>query len=508
MVHRTDEFRMDPRFVDGDLGYLYKYASIKNQTASGFENDLTLTLNALHRQITTAGIVRVDWEHKRGEEHFVLAEPAEQVLLLTELLRVAEQTDEKIVKLTTRYVLTDRLFEEQVAIGRLNSIHRNAWLKKPHDYEIDAKKVIEYVHGQVTSLHCLIDELRKEKLRAEGEQHKSFRTYQPEMEKRQLLCILRKNLAQDQKAAAEEVRKLQEKLTAQDEELARLRELIQAMKLDEKDAMEIEPSQRVVIIDGSYPSKKTVRSDRGEAEPLGDQEYFERMVEEVQESDDLPGLVDVSETDEENPEELDEGSDEPGEHEPAEQVADGREEEELDEAEEEYVELESVHFESDNEIDRRPIYADPPLQWAQGRSIRWLSDQVEQLQQVLRHFPFRKIGDISEGVGADVLCAFCDAMGRHFSDSCPEATEGEHRRWIVECKRLCNRCLGMCLPKRCKFRPRKCWYCEKIRGTIVEDLIPEDNHHRALCTVPDLRSVVRGRLTRKQEELEEQQSMA
>ncbi|VDP09988.1 unnamed protein product [Heligmosomoides polygyrus] len=426
---------MDPRFVDGDLGYLYKYASIKNQTASGFENDLTLTLNALHRQIMTAGIVRVDWEQERGEEHLVLAEPAEQVFLLTELLRVAEQTDKKNVKLTTRCVLTDRLFEEKTAIGRLNSIHRNAWLKKPHDYEIDPKK--------------------------------------------------------DQRAAAEEVRKLQGKLTAQDEELARLRELIHAMKLDGNDAMEIEPSQRVVTIDDRYSSKRTVKTERGEAEPLGDQEYFERMVEEVQESDDLPGLVDVSETDEENPEELEERLDKPGEHKPAQQVADEREEEELDEPEEEYVELESVHFESDNEIDRRPIYADPPHQWAQDRSIRWLSDQVEQLQQVLH-----------------VLGAFCDAMGRHFSDSCPEATEGGHRRWIVNCKQLCNRCLGMCLPNRCKFKPRKCWYCEKIRGTIVEDLIPADNHHRALCTVPDLRSVVRGRLTRKQEELEMQQSMA
>ncbi|VDO63226.1 unnamed protein product [Heligmosomoides polygyrus] len=58
-----------------------------------------------------------------------------------------------------------------------------------------------------------------------------------------------------------------------------------------------------------------------------------------------------------------------------------------------------------------------------------------------------------------------------------------------------------------KFKPCECWY-EKIRGTIVEDLIAEDNHHRALCTVPDLRSVVRGRLTRKQEDLEMQQSIA
>ncbi|VDP53887.1 unnamed protein product [Heligmosomoides polygyrus] len=165
------------------------------------------------------------------------------------------------------------------------------------------------------------------------------------------------------------------------------------MKLDEKDAMG--SSQRVVTVEVRYASKRITRSKRGKAEPLGDQEYVERMVEEVRESDDPPGLVDVSETDEENPEELDEGPDE-------------------------------------------------PEQWE--KSLKALM-QMFSLRFVTR-------GEHLQGL--------------HFSDSCTEATEGEHRRWIVDCKRLCNRCLGMCLPKRCKFKPRKCWYCEKIRDTIVE----------------------------------------
>ncbi|VDO63228.1 unnamed protein product [Heligmosomoides polygyrus] len=96
------------------------------------------------------------------------------------------------------------------------------------------------------------------------------------------------------------------------------------MKPNKKETMEIEPSQRVVTVDGSDSSKRTVK---GEAELLGNQEYFERMAEEVQESGDLLGLLDVSEMDEETLKELDEGPEEPGKHEPnqpVEEVADGR----------------------------------------------------------------------------------------------------------------------------------------------------------------------------------------
>ncbi|VDP45443.1 unnamed protein product [Heligmosomoides polygyrus] len=87
----------------------------------------------------------------------------------------------------------------------------------------------------------------------------------------------------------------------------------------------------------------------------------------------------------------------------------------------------------------------------------------------------------SDTVDETVQCAFCSAEARHYSDSCPVVITGDER-----------------------FRTRRpCWYCKKIEGTIVEDLIPDDRgHHKALCPVPDKRSVVRERLTQVQREID------
>ncbi|VDP02136.1 unnamed protein product [Heligmosomoides polygyrus] len=125
---------------------------------------------------------------------------------------------------------------------------------------------------------------------------------------------------------------------------------------------------------------------------------------------------------------------------------------------------------------------------------------VQEYEDVLRNFPFRNIGEFSRGVDCNVKCAFCGDIGRHYSDSCPLVIENEYSYRIV--KTHGPHCLGGCLPGRCKFPSRKCWHCEKLRGTRVEDLILNDGHHRALCPVPDVRIVLRERLNRTIEELD------
>ncbi|KAK6059597.1 hypothetical protein COOONC_02769 [Cooperia oncophora] len=81
---------------------------------------------------------------------------------------------------------------------------------------------------------------------------------------------------------------------------------------------------------------------------------------------------------------------------------------------------------------------------------------------------------------------FATGLASTFRVRAPDVIDGDLRYEIVSRKGLCKHCLGSCLPRQCKFNPRSCWYCEKIRGTCVEDLIPE-GHHRALCPVPDVR---------------------
>uniref|UniRef100_A0A7I4Y679 Zinc finger domain containing protein n=1 Tax=Haemonchus contortus TaxID=6289 RepID=A0A7I4Y679_HAECO len=128
-----------------------------------------------------------------------------------------------------------------------------------------------------------------------------------------------------------------------------------------------------------------------------------------------------------------------------------------------------------------------------------LREQALELEQVLLKFPYRDIGDSS---GVANVCAFCDAVNLHFSDSCPEVQDGHDRNAIVNRKGLCKRCLGKCPQDKCRFRPRDCYYCKRIRGTIIEDLAPQKGHHRALCVVPDLRGEVRVRMKRLEKKIE------
>ncbi|KAK6061782.1 hypothetical protein COOONC_00546 [Cooperia oncophora] len=159
---------MEHRYEDNDFGCLSNYLGSNNQTASGFENDLTLTLEALHQQVDLAAVLQVDWNHCKGDEHYVLGGAGEQVLRILRLLRTAEQTAEKIAKLVTRYTLLDRLFEEQVVIGRLNSIHRHAWLDRKHRFEVDSRKVLDWAQLRSALLRRLIEELEKELRKTEN----------------------------------------------------------------------------------------------------------------------------------------------------------------------------------------------------------------------------------------------------------------------------------------------------------------------------------------------------
>ncbi|VDP62455.1 unnamed protein product [Heligmosomoides polygyrus] len=84
----------------------------------------------------------------------------------------------------------------------------------------------------------------------------------------------------------------------------------------------------------------------------------------------------------------------------------------------------------------------------------------------------------SDKVDDTVQCIFYLAVARHYSDSCPVVIDGEERFAIVMKEGICRYCLENCPAERCRFRTKRpCWYCKKIEGTIVEDLIPDDRGH-------------------------------
>ncbi|VDO91780.1 unnamed protein product [Heligmosomoides polygyrus] len=221
---------MDPRLMNNDLGYVYKYMKAKNQTASGFENDLEMKLHALHQQADVAATLRSDWQHLRRNEVFLLEAPGEQVLLLNRCLRTGELTKEKMIKLATRYLLTERMFEQQVENGKLNSTHLHAWYNKPHKFDVKSDDVFQFAYDNLSQLEELIYELEREQRRAERDFHRSETTYYPEQEGRQLLHILRNYMRKDEQCFQNEIGQLRNKMKDQELELKRMQDTINLLK--------------------------------------------------------------------------------------------------------------------------------------------------------------------------------------------------------------------------------------------------------------------------------------
>ncbi|EYC41317.1 hypothetical protein Y032_0573g151 [Ancylostoma ceylanicum] len=129
------------------------------------------------------------------------------------------------------------------------------------------------------------------------------------------------------------------------------------------------------------------------------------------------------------------------------------------------------------------------------------------MERDFESFTFRKREEFSPGIEPDIKCAFCGIYGEHFSDSCPRIQNGDTRLDIIRGRLLCVYCLEDCpSSSTCKYKRRQCWYCNRVKGTAFEDLIPHDNdHHRSLCTIPDKKQIAMRRITPAKRELAELQ---
>ncbi|CAJ0610607.1 unnamed protein product, partial [Cylicocyclus nassatus] len=83
-------------------------------------------------------------------------------------------------------------------------------------------------------------------------------------------------------------------------------------------------------------------------------------------------------------------------------------------------------------------------------------------------------GEIRKDTERNMSCAFCSAVGYHYSDSCPEVPTGRERRELLEASNRCETCLEYCAGGNlCRKFYTKCFHCR------------ETGHHSALCELPD-----------------------
>lgn len=124
------------------------------------------------------------------------------------------------------------------------------------------------------------------------------------------------------------------------------------------------------------------------------------------------------------------------------------------------------------------------------QAIRNFDDMLFQLEAEPICQPRRfDHGRIHKPLEKRMKCAFCDAIGSHYSDSCMVVSDARSRRMLIEEKDKCERCLERICARgyACKKYHVTCFHC---RNT---------GHHSALCPLPERSDVIRRQLQNARE---------
>ncbi|VDL75863.1 unnamed protein product [Nippostrongylus brasiliensis] len=134
---------------------------------------------------------------------------------------------------------------------------------------------------------------------------------------------------------------------------------------------------------------------------------------------------------------------------------------------------------------------------------RRIEQEIQRVEQAIRNFdniiaeiedqprcaPRRFGGRVDQNRERYMKCAFCNAIGNHYSDSCSNVRNINSRRQLIEEKELCLTCLEWNCPRgnRCRKATVLCFHCR------------EQGHHSALCDLPEQSEEIRMRLNNARE---------
>ncbi|KAL6727986.1 hypothetical protein Aduo_009803 [Ancylostoma duodenale] len=198
--------------MDEDLANLSIFMNGKKPTTSCLGNNLTLTLDILHRQVDTAATIRVDWAHMKGDPAFTFGTPEEQVIVVNRILRAASVAKEIIVRLASSYLLTNKWYAAQV-----DSVRLSEW-SQVRQKTADISEVMSVANEEAKRLSTLIKEIENELQKAEKNVYEAKVHDKTERYKR-VACTLQNRLQEQQQdihALTLQVRELESKAQAKE----------------------------------------------------------------------------------------------------------------------------------------------------------------------------------------------------------------------------------------------------------------------------------------------------
>ncbi|KAK6031236.1 hypothetical protein OSTOST_02610 [Ostertagia ostertagi] len=444
---------MASREEDGDIKLVIDLAITRVLDQQQIQMELEMAAISLQRQKKIASTLVTQWNHHKNEHTFICASAGEQFSFTTHCLREAEVTKEKILRMGTRYLIMDFLYEYITEWGEASSFGRQDFIARKRDYAFGPEAIRDLIITQRDILDIEITDMKAMMERQERE-----------MKERDPLTSMHV-----QRIVQKEIEGLKGQLTSRTE-LDALRR-----KVDEQQSvmMLLQETNRAKTTQGfndeqedSEPELGNEEGDIGEFDDEGrpnnldnDDCYWDRMVSEVTE-----------ETSNED----------------------------------ETSNCDLPRKESANE-NRKVEFLVPSIH----STVREVEEKLLQMRVHLNRFPFRDRRDKSQGISRKRTCAFCGARGVHFSDACPFVRNGDTRYNIIDRKKWCVHCLEAPKGHPCRYRKRECFYCYRLSFTVFEDLRRSDGgfHHRAVCNVPDKKMVAYARMKETERELWRLKSM-
>ncbi|KAK5965071.1 hypothetical protein GCK32_021340, partial [Trichostrongylus colubriformis] len=475
---------MAERNCEDDTKYLSNLILKRHTALNRVQDDLGAIYEVFQQQISIASMAQLQWNYTKTEESFVLGTPASRIKTIAKQMKDLMVAREKMSRMGTRFIYTNRYYKE---VAHLGDQHPNVSVQ---EWDRQAESALLQLEKNKKRFDEVIKEMEVEMEQAE----KDFNVGPCHTNAQHINTLFRRafeNLtATDKDNSEKRFADVQDKLKEQSEEILRLKNIVEKPGVG-----------------------KGAKDDTNE---MNDDVYFSRMVDEVRVVNEpgpiqeLPALVSESEDSDGEGDVHSEEDDRMDIDEPLEEPSSLRNRERVVEELPPDRIVEIVHEGRDS--DRAPESGREDHSRARRRSpsrprrerndrrrreLRWLIDELEErmawMERDLQDFPYRKKESRSPYMNPSLNCAFCDREGEHFSDSCPNVVNGDRRWEIMRERSYCQYCLKRCgYYEDCAYRRKGCYYCNRVKGTAFEFLIPDDRgHHTALCNIPDRKNEAR-----------------
>ncbi|KAK6030577.1 hypothetical protein OSTOST_03283 [Ostertagia ostertagi] len=433
---------------DGDIKLVIRFwRSTRVLDQQQIQMELEMAAISLQRQKKIASTLVTQWNHHKNEHTFICASAGEQFSFTTHCLREAEVTKEKILRMGTRYLIMDFLYEYITEWGEASSFGRQDFIARKRDYAFGPEAIRDLITTQRDILDIEITDMKAMMERQEREMK----------EKDPLTSMHVQRIRSERNRDA-----LRRKMDEQQSEMMLLQE---TMATKTTPALTEEQEDNDQELENEEDEIEEFDGEEGPDNLDNDDCYWNNMVSEV--------------TDETSNE--DEASNEDGTSKEGVPSNHG------------LPSKDSINDSYKVELPAPSIHS----------TVREVEEKLLQMRVHLNRFPFRDRRDKSQGISRKRTCAFCGARGVHFSDACPFVRNGDTRYNIIDRKEWCVHCLEAPKGHPCRYRKRECFYCYRLSFTVFEDLRRSDGgfHHRAVCNVPDKKMVAYARMKETEREL-------